>query len=370
MPRYEQDSRPVSPQPFAPIPLHLASEMLQHVDSHDRDIWVQVGKALAAEYGEAAADVFDRWSAQADNYKVATAGATWRSCLRKPGAYTIGTVVKLALDGGFRFPSRSLTSDERTRLAAEREAQLAGRQRALEARRRREEDEAQGAVASALSVWREGLSRGTSSYLDGKGIADPESVKFTPAGWLLVPMLRYDLPRENGLKGLQVIRPDGGKKYSFGMEKAGTSCRLGLVVAGEPILVCEGYATGMSLRMALERRWPVFVAFDAGNLTDVAVMLHELHPASPLLLVADDDWKTVDRNGRPMNPGRVAAHDAASLVQERGGEAVMAHPVFAPSTPRRPEHTDFNDLHALEGLSAVRAQLLLALQVLQDPANV
>jgi putative DNA primase/helicase len=70
--------------------------------------------------------------------------------------------------------------------------------------------------------------------------------------------MRYDLPRADALQALQRIAADGSKRFTKGLQKPGVCLRLGLVVAGEPLLVCEGYATGLTLRMALGRRLPVF----------------------------------------------------------------------------------------------------------------
>ncbi|MES2887302.1 MAG: PriCT-2 domain-containing protein [Pseudomonadota bacterium] len=350
------------------IDISMAEQMLYHVPSHDRETWVQVGKALAAEFGDAAGDAFDRWSASADNYEPRAVAATWRSCLRKPGGYSIGTVVKLAMDAGFKFPSQSLSEAERREQQRRRAEGQAMRRDAVARRLADDLQKAQDAERVALAQWRAGRADGRSPYLERKGV-DAEVVRFTEAGWILVPMLRYDLPREQSLKGLQIIRPDGTKKYTFGMDKCGASCRLGLVVDRDPIIVCEGYSTGLSIRMAVERRLPVFVAFDAGNLPHVAAMLRQVHPTCLVLFAADDDWQTRDKRGRPTNPGRVAAQEAAELVQEEGGRACWTHPVFPRACPRRPEDTDFNDLHRLAGLKSVAEQIQLAIDVTKELAR-
>jgi putative DNA primase/helicase len=118
------------------------------------------------------------------------------------------------------------------------------------------------------------------------------------------------------------------------------------VVVGEPLLICEGWATGLSLRMALERKLPVFVGLDAGNLLPVAQLLRGLYPQSPLLICADDDWRTEG------NPGRLKAHQAAKAVSE----CAYTWPVFQRHL-RGPKDTDFNDLALRQGLNAVRQQI-------------
>jgi putative DNA primase/helicase len=107
----------------------------------------------------------------------------------------------------------------------------------------------------------------------------------------------------------------------------------------------RGIATGLSIVEALDAAAPVFVGFDAGNLIEVALILRELFPASPIGLCCDDDYRT------PLNPGVLYAHRAARKVQR----AWYLAPKFDDD---RPEGlTDFNDLHVHAGLDAVRDQL-------------
>lgn len=344
-----------------PLDLHTAERMLQHVDAHDRDTWVQVGKALAAEFGDGAAELFRSWSARAENFSERGCRDTWRSCVRKPGGYSAGTLVALALRGGFTFERRTLDDADRARLELLR-AQARARRDALE---RQRELDALSAQARARLQWRAAARDGVSLYAERKGIRTPEAVRYGADGALLIPMVRLDLPQPDALRGLQAIYPDGAKRFSKGMDKAGSCCRLGLVDVAGPLLLCEGWATGMSLRMGLAllgRALPVFVCFDAGNLLEVSRLLGELHPGNAQVLCADDDWQTRDKAGRPLNPGRVAAAQARDDLQAAGGRALCAHPVWR--GVRQPGWTDFNDLHTSQGLEAVATQVALALEVL------
>jgi len=216
-----------------------------------------------------------------------------------------------------------------------------------EAKRRRA---AELAAMRSGERWHAASRTGASLYLARKLLDGAESIRFEADGTILVPMVRYDLPREQALAGVQAIRPDGEKRFGRGTAKAGASCRLGLVVEGSPILLAEGYATAMTLRLAVQRRLPVFVAFDAGNLEPVAAILRAVHPRCPLLVCADDDWMTAG------NPGRAKA---AKLVKTLP-RTHLIYPVW-PSA-RGPKDTDFNDLHRTAGLHAVAAQLRGALQ--------
>jgi putative DNA primase/helicase len=155
------------------------------------------------------------------------------------------------------------------------------------------------------------------------------------------------------MKAVQVIHGDGTKRFTRGFEKPGSCLMLGPAVVGEPILVAEGYATALTLRMAVLRRLPVAVALDAGNLQPVAQLLRAQHPQSRLLLCADDDHMTQG------NPGRHQAHLACRAV----ADCDYTWPVFHPANRGRKD-TDFNDLQAREGLPVVRRQLRHVLPLL------
>lgn len=355
------------------VSLRMAEEMLTYVHGFDdRDEWLQVGMALHAEFGADALDAWDRWSAQARSYDAKAVRASWRGFRARAGGVGIGTLIKLAQAGGWRWPAQD-AEDEATR--AQRVQEAARRRAERDARARREAAEREASMAratvNARQTWRQAAREGASAYAARKGIEAPESVRYLPDGTLVVPMLRYDAPRDEALRGVQLIAADGTKRFTPGMAKSGTACRLGLAVVGEPVFITEGWATGMSLRMAMQlgwgaRRWPVFVAFDAGNLPLVAEQVHALHPQCPLVLMADDDHAT-QVAGLPHNTGRIQAQVAMESVMDAGARLVVrAYPVFARGTQRGAKDTDFNDLHRLEGLQAVAEQIRAALECLEE----
>lgn len=352
----------------APLSLHQVEGMLAYIDGADeRSTWLAVGMGLKDEFGEAAFDAWDRWSQAANNYDARACRASWRGFRARPGGVTIGTVVALAKAGGYRF--------ERTQLSAADRAEIAKRKLARESRAAAEAQSlAQRRIAAehaALGAWKSAARDGTSEYLVRKGIQAAESVRYADGG-LVVPMLRYDMPRETALKGVQTIAADGSKRFTPGMAKTGTACRLGLGVVGEPIFVCEGYATGMTLRMAMQtltgaRRWPVFVAFDAYNLPLVAEAVWRLHSQSPVFICGDDDWQTRDKHGLFHNVGALQAQIAQESVMDAGARFVVrAVPIFKPTTERGPKDTDYNDLHRLEGLDTVAAQIGTMLDCIEE----
>lgn len=337
----------------------------------------------------------------------------------------------------------SVQSDDRGMEAGEakqlREA-IARRESAeLEKRQAR----AAGAANRARQQYDGALTEGTSPYLAKKAVEPDKGLRYLTDGTLLVPMVRYDVtgeqlqdPAYSGPKrlcGLQKIAPNGKKLYNKGMAKEGCAFRLGdAPKAGDPILIVEGLATGLSVRQATGRAYTVYVCFDAGNLGPVAEILRGLYPESAMLFCADDDayqeaqfnkrlaadygiafptseafyrvqaeprsypatagqvdvlaaWLTSSDGSRVLqgfitvtpaggeprrhpfsmsNAGRVKAHSAAQLVKN----ARVCWPVFkrralAPD-PAAPRVTDFNDLHAVEGIAAVERQLAEAIKQL------
>ena len=271
-------------------------------------------------------------------HEMRTAGGTYVT-VGGFGNFKTGEFFKVDVDW------KGIGAEEREHLAALRDS--AARSAAL-----KREEEAQRAAMTATEMWRHGQREGVSPYLQRKGV-EPEACRYLPDGSILVPLLRYDMPREQALRAVQRIFADGSKRFTKGFEKPRACLRLGLVAMGEPMLVCEGYATGLTLRMAVDRRLPVFVALDAGNLLPVAEMLRELHPQNRILVCADDDYRTAG------NPGREKAHKLTKAV----ADAAYTWPIFR-SINRGPKDTDFNDLHAREGLHVVRRQLCHVLPML------
>lgn len=260
-----------------------------------------------------------------------------------------------------------VSKEERERQAREREA-IAERNALAKAAAQR------AAALDSKGVWSLATTTGSSPYLTRKGVAgeacrflmdgltlhwparergERDTVVKLPPGTIVLPLIRYDLPRVDALRGLQFIRPDGAKIYTRAFEKIGTALRLGdLDDSTEMILVCEGYATGLTIRTALGPEFPVFVAFDAGNLRPVVEMLLEMYATPRILICADDDWKTRDkRTGDLTNPGVTVARGIA--FEHDGVDYV--YPAFGRDRPEKA--TDYNDLQQIAGIETVARQL-------------
>jgi phage/plasmid primase-like uncharacterized protein/phage/plasmid-associated DNA primase len=198
--------------------------------------------------------------------------------------------------------------------------------------------------------WSGFIDRGASPYFERKGLGRELygcKLYVVPGGLLTVVPAR-DI--HGKLWGLQYIQPEGKKNFASGMKIRGCFHMLGEAsdnYTGE-VYVCEGIATAASIYLATSR--PTVAAFNAGNLRAVAEALRGRYPSARLVLCGDDDQWTERPDKTAWNPGRESAEDAA-----------MACPPSAVVLPRfssldgRP--TDFNDLHARDGLDAVKAQL-------------
>lgn len=141
---------------------------------------------------------------------------------------------------------------------------------------------------------------GIETYLQRKGVEHIRGLRYFPDGTVIVPMIRYDVTEDKEsvegytgprrLCGLQKIAPDGSKRFNSGMFKEGAACRLGPAPSrGSLIMIVEGLATGLSISMATDQKYPVFVVFDAGNILPAAKILRAIYPASEFLFCADDD---------------------------------------------------------------------------------
>lgn len=268
---------------------------------------------------------------------------------------------KLFISGAYGMWGRIDKTKVETDWSGVDDIERARMQRQLKEAEEREQakrlDRAEKASRRAKEQYMAAKHKGTTPYLERKGVEPERDLRITDDGTLLVPMLRYDYEPKPELKGLQKIAPDGSKRFNAGMAKEGAAFLLGAKPKkGEAILVCEGLATGLSIRVGTGRSRPVFVAFDAYNLLPVAKVLRALYPDSPLVFCADDDYQT------DGNPGKKKADQAAELA----GNATVISPAFTKRTDQ--PWTDFNDLHKQEGLEALEKSLTSGLSAAATPA--
>jgi putative DNA primase/helicase len=117
-------------------------------------------------------------------------------------------------------------------------------------------------------------------YLKAKGFPDEQGSVLHIEG---KPVLLIPMRTGKSLVGVQQIWGDGTKKFLYGQRTSGATFTFdnkGLNI------VCEGYATALSVRAAmkqLKRRYTIHVCFSASNMVKVAAGLE------PGLVIADHD---------------------------------------------------------------------------------
>lgn len=248
--------------------------------------------------------------------------------------------------------SRKLSFEEKARIKRQLEAQTFNRQKAEQRRK----DKISRLLTKAYLGGRFGertefrrmpVADGH-GYLEKKQIK-PHGIRLRRKGWeLIIPLYGTD-----GRIGTVQRITARGKKYLFpGGKKKG--CYFPFAAKGEEfrtILICEGFATGASIREATGL--PVCAAIDTSNLQPVADALRKKFPDAVFLFCADNDAFTKNAKGDPWNPGIEKAKGAAHSL---GGASVI-WPEFLENDEQK-KYTDFNDLHVAEGLEAVRTQIM------------
>lgn len=200
------------------------------------------------------------------------------------------------------------------------------RQRIEQARRQREAEQHQRQQATAEyanCLWRDARRADPDHpYLIAKGCR-PYTLR-QRGDVLLVPLYHG-----GELVNLQRIGADGQKRFLSGGRVKGCYSPLGIIAAGQPLYLCEGFATGATLHE--ETGHSVACAMNAGNLLEVGRHLQRRHPDAVLIFAADDDRQT------DGNPGKTAAITAAA--------ALGCGLILPPWPADAPLHlSDFNDL--------------------------
>jgi len=75
---------------------------LRHIDASDYDTWIEIGQALHSTMaGQEAFEIWDEWSATADNYDAGQMESKWKSFRHVDGGVTIGTLYHRARIAGW-----------------------------------------------------------------------------------------------------------------------------------------------------------------------------------------------------------------------------------------------------------------------------
>lgn len=184
----------------------------------------------------------------------------------------------------------------------------------------------------------------THPYLVSKGFRDEDAlvvqawaVKEIVGGYIAPPNARSAIlipaRRAGTVTSAQLIWEDGAKKFLFGGEIGGACHRI---ASGVDTWLCEGFATGLSIRAALRGlrvKATILCCFSASNIAAVARQVN-----GRVFIAADNDKSLPQFDG--IGTGE---HWARSTGLPYG---------MPPETG-----TDFNDMHQRDGIFAVQRAL-------------
>lgn len=212
-------------------------------------------------------------------------------------------------------------------LSGKREPMSFAMRAQIEADRKQREAEQQQRHAEAANkatfIWNQAKPITTQSehpYLVAKRIQPHTARLYRDA--LVIPI--YSQNKQ--LVNLQLIQPEGAKRFLSSGKKKHCFGVIGKPAAGRPILICEGWATGASLNEATGHF--VVVALDAGNLEAVALVMRCMYPGEQIIVAGDND---------ESGTGQKAARAAALAV---GGKYILPAQVG----------TDWNDSLTMEAV--------------------
>lgn len=162
--------------------------------------------------------------------------------------------------------------------------------------------------------------------------------------WLVVPVHTID----HKVLTLQIIKPNGFKRLWKGTSPKGNMIWLSEELPenyNSVIRVCEGYATGCTIRSITGS--PVVCSINANNLLDTVIELRRKYINANIRICADNDkWGA-------ENTGLKYAEQAARLCGMS-----LHYPVFDEQYSFC-KPTDFNDLFVLAGHEIVKKQLII-----------
>lgn len=264
----------------------------------DRQSWLKILSALKVEGVDDA--VAENWSAQASSFNQKNFQATWRSIRSDTCNITAGTLFFIAKQYGFkREPAK---------------AEIPGA----------ELNKKQAAALAENTLNRAGKAPKNHPYFLKKRINPRVPIFINHNNELIVPVM--DLA--GNVHSLQFINPNGEKRFLPGGAIKGNFYQA--LTGPDSIVICEGYATGVTISNHYSPKSSVVVAFNAGNLLPVAKIFRAAFPDKKIVIAADND-KT--------NTGIKKALDTAQIVN-----AAISMPEFTNTE----SGSDWNDRWMLD----------------------
>lgn len=228
------------------------------------------------------------------------------------------------------------------------------------------------AATDARTEWKASLPAIEHPYLKKKGI-QAHGARINAEGLLILKVCDI-AGKPHSLQRIDKTGKD--KRFMFGGKTEG--CFYLIAEKGDDanlIFICEGFATGASIREATGK--PVVVAFTAGNLMAVAKVWRKKSPDASIIIAADSDIftfknprpadvKDIDRDNVAGDDIRWAEWREKDYMHNTGVESAQAAahkinarvmwPEFSPADIKD-KPTDWNDYHKLYGLDALKTRL-------------
>ena len=185
----------------------------------------------------------------------------------------------------------------------------------------------------AAERWNNASMTGQSDYLTRKQVM-PFTARFDDNN-LLIPIIAL-IDNQQVIRNIQTILPNDNKLFMTDGQVKGCYCTIGMdaqFVNPTVILICEGWATGVSIYLAVNQSIPVYVAFNAPNLLPVGEVIRSIHPNARILFCADDDSETahkmrqadIDKGNKPKDliEYNTGIREATKAAQAVGGEVII-----------------------------------------------
>jgi len=282
----------------------------------DREAWVKIAQALKSA-GESLG-TFEAWSSTSGNYKPSDCISVWKS-ITSDGGIGIGTLFHYAKSYGFK-PSGDVDWD-----AVELGKKVAKERQAIEAKDKAFKQ--QEAALRATNMLDACTTATSHPYLVKKRIKPHLNVWVDSANRIIIPVMDI----KGDVHSLQSIAHDGFKKFLPNGKVRGNFYQLWSGCQPSPsIVICEGYATGVTLYSHYAQESTVVIAFNAGNLLPAAKVFRDAFPDAQIIIAGDFD---------ESGAGQRLAELAAVAV---GGSASI--PIFQDGE----EGSDFNDRYNLD----------------------
>jgi len=338
-----------------PVSQETIREALAYVSPDcDREEWAKIAMALKSELDSGGFELFDTWSQQGQGYNKQDVLDTWRS-VNGAGGVSIGTLLYMAKESGWNPKDSQPPAQEE--IAKRKEIQV--QRKAKEAEERKQKVARQSKTkSSAVQRWELAQPITEHPYLSRKKV-NAYSLRIEGDA-LLIPMVD---PDTGELWNIQSIYPSPrlirASKEPRDKDIMPGGKKIGLChhIAGDdkaPVVIVEGYATGATIHELTGVE--VYIAFDSGNLKNIAGAVRGKEVNRAIIIAADNDQFTKG------NPGIKKAKEAAKLIKGRVAVPMFPKPIVDRVKEGDKGPTDFNDLLLTCGPEEAKKQLLTATQ--------